>query len=69
LLSTAAEHDGSTGAVIREYVWLDDIPLAVIEASVTPTISYIHADHQTALTDATGPWSTRRPRSRSAAST
>ncbi len=52
-----AEHDPVTGAVIREYVWLDDIPVAVIEAGVTPTISYIHPDHLNrpiALTDATG---------------
>jgi len=26
-----AEHDGSTGAVLREYVWLDDTPVAVLK--------------------------------------
>lgn len=52
-----AEHDASTGAPIREYVWLGDTPIAVIEAGVTPTISYIHPDHLNrpiALTDSTG---------------
>jgi hypothetical protein len=26
-----AEHDGATGAVLREYVWLDDMPVAMID--------------------------------------
>jgi RHS repeat-associated protein len=33
----------SSGAVIREYVWLDDMPLAQIETS--GTIYFIHPDH------------------------
>lgn len=28
-----AEHDGSTGSVLREYVWLDDRPLAFVVAA------------------------------------
>jgi hypothetical protein len=38
-------------------VWLGDIPVAVIEAGTTPTISYIHPDHLNrpiAMTDDTG---------------
>ncbi|MBX3443840.1 MAG: RHS repeat protein [Planctomyces sp.] len=38
-----AESDGSTGNVIREYVWLDDMPLAQIESG--GSIYYIHPDH------------------------
>lgn len=38
-----AESNGTTGLVIREYVWLDDLPLAQIEAS--GDIYYIHPDH------------------------
>ncbi len=39
-----AEHDGSSGAVLREYVWLDDMPIAVIDStSGSPIIYYIHA--------------------------
>ena len=41
-----AEHNGNTGAVIREYVWLDDMPLAVIDSSSgTATTYYIHTGH------------------------
>lgn len=28
-----AEHDGATGAVVREYVWLDDMPVAMVDSS------------------------------------
>jgi len=35
------EYD-ATGAVVREYVWLGDVPLAVLTASDT---LYVHADH------------------------
>ena len=39
-----AESDGS-GALIREYVWLDDLPLAVIAATVSGApIYWIHTD-------------------------
>ena len=38
-----AEHDGATGALIREYFWLDDMPLALVSGSVSsPTYSYVH---------------------------
>jgi RHS repeat-associated protein len=38
-----AEHDGSTGAVLREYVWLDDAPVAMIDATGTsPATYFIH---------------------------
>ncbi|KPF60773.1 hypothetical protein D621_01370 [beta proteobacterium AAP51] len=37
---------GSNGAPIREYVWLQGTPLAVIDGATTaPTIFYIYADH------------------------
>ena len=28
-----AEHNGSTGAVVKEYVWIDDMPVAVVDSS------------------------------------
>jgi RHS repeat-associated protein len=38
-----AEHDGATGAVQREYVWLDDMPLAMIDSTgPSPVTYYIH---------------------------
>lgn len=52
-----AEYDGISGDLLREYVWLEDTPIAVIEAGVTPTIHYIHTDHigrPIALSDAGG---------------
>ncbi len=45
----------SSGAMIREYVWLDDMPLAQIESS--GAIYYIHPDHLNRpqkMTDSTG---------------
>ncbi|WP_162150832.1 RHS repeat-associated core domain-containing protein [Methylosinus trichosporium] len=41
-----AETDTS-GVTQREYIWLDDIPLAVVSdvASGSPVIYYVHADH------------------------
>ena len=51
-----AEHNGSTGAVIREYVWIDDLPLAVIDSSSgTAQTYYIHTgpvDEPLVMTDA-----------------
>ena len=51
-----AEHNGDTGAVIKEYVWLDDMPLAVIDkSSGTEKIYYIHTgqiDEPLVMTDA-----------------
>jgi RHS repeat-associated protein len=38
-----AEHDGSNGAVVREYVWLDDKPIAMIDVSTgTAQTYFIH---------------------------
>jgi len=38
-----AEHDGASGTMLREYIWLDDMPLALVTGSVaTPTYSYVH---------------------------
>lgn len=38
-----AEHNGATGAVLREYVWLDDMPVALIDSTgSSPAIYYIH---------------------------
>ena len=39
-----AEHNGATGAVVREYVWLDDTPIAMIDKSSGTAVTYfIHA--------------------------
>jgi RHS repeat-associated protein len=37
----------STGTTVREYVWLDDLPLAVVADvdTSTPKLWYVHADH------------------------
>ena len=52
-----AEHDGSTGSVVREYVWLDDTPIAMIDSSSgSPQVYYIHTgqiDEPLVMTDAT----------------
>ena len=38
-----AEHDGATGSLIREYIWLDDMPLALVAGSVSsPSYYYVH---------------------------
>ena len=37
-----AEHD-ATGALIRDYVWLDDSPVVQIDAG--EVFSYLHFDH------------------------
>jgi len=38
-----AEHDGATGAVVREYVWLESMLLAVIESSTgAATTFFVH---------------------------
>lgn len=51
------EADGS-GATIREYVWLDDAPIALVDhAGSSPMTYYIHADHlgrPQKMTDAPG---------------
>lgn len=41
-----AEHNGYTGAVLREYIWLDDKPLAVIDSTGSSKVTYfIHSGH------------------------
>jgi RHS repeat-associated protein len=37
----------TSGATLREYIWLDDIPLAVVDkvATGSPVIYYVHSDH------------------------
>jgi RHS repeat-associated protein len=38
-----AEQDGTTGALLREYVWLDGMPLALVTGTVaTPQFAYVH---------------------------
>ena len=39
-----AEHDAATGAVIREYIWIDDMPVAMVQypGSTSPATYYIH---------------------------
>jgi RHS repeat-associated protein len=41
-----AEANDATGAMIREYVWMDNLPVAMVDDSgSSPVIYYIHADH------------------------
>jgi RHS repeat-associated protein len=50
-----AEHNGTGGAALREYVWLSDTPLAVNEGV---NLSYVHPDHldrPVAMTASGGP--------------
>ena len=54
-----AEHDADTGTAVREYVWLDDTPLALIDrdAGGAPRTLFIHAGHldePLMMTDAAG---------------
>jgi RHS repeat-associated protein len=38
--------DTSSGTAIREYIWLDDMPVAQIDATgMSPVIYYVHTDH------------------------
>jgi hypothetical protein len=41
-----AESSGA-GAALREYIWLYDMPLAVVADidTITPKLWYVHADH------------------------
>jgi RHS repeat-associated protein len=39
-----AEYD-SAGTLLREYVWLDNRPIAAIEAGTTPVVYWVHTDH------------------------
>lgn len=53
-----AEADGATGAVQREYVWLDDLPVAVLdETGVSPVLYFVRTDQLGAaqkITDGAG---------------
>lgn len=41
-----AEANGLTGATLKEYIWLDDLPVAMVDnTGASPIIYYIHADH------------------------
>ena len=42
-----AEADGSTGATLREYIWLEDMPAMVVDNvnTATPTTLFVHTDH------------------------
>lgn len=36
----------AAGASLREYIWLDDMPVAIIDnVNTTPVLYYVHADH------------------------
>jgi len=35
-----AEHNGATGAVLREYIWLDDMPVAMIDSTSGTALTY-----------------------------
>lgn len=38
-----AEHNGATGALLREYIWLDDVPVAMIDSTgASPATYFIH---------------------------
>ena len=53
-----AEHDGATGALVREYVWLDTMPLALVSGpAATPAYTWITSGNlgePLLLTDASG---------------
>ena len=52
-----AEHNASTGAVLKEYIWVDDLPVAVVDSTgSSPAVYYIHTgqmDEPLELTDST----------------
>ena len=40
------EYDGYSGATLREYVWLQGMPVAVVDGpAVNPSVAYLHTDH------------------------
>ena len=53
-----AEHNGATGAPLREYIWLGMMPVAMVDhSSGTPTTYYIHTDqvmNPQKMTDSSG---------------
>ena len=41
-----AEHDGSTGALLREYIWLGGMLVAMVDGPVAaPVYTYVHTGH------------------------
>jgi uncharacterized protein RhaS with RHS repeats len=37
---------GASGVTQREYIWLDDLPVAVVDqVAASPVIYYVHTDH------------------------
>jgi RHS repeat-associated protein len=38
------EEANGSGTVQREYIWLDDMPVAMVDRTGTPTLYFIHAD-------------------------
>jgi len=41
-----AEADGATGATLREYIWLNDLPMGVVaDVNTTPNLLVVHTDH------------------------
>ena len=53
-----AEHDGASGAVIREYIWLGDTVIAMVDGMASaPAYSFVHTGHLAEpllVTDAAG---------------
>ena len=40
------EYDGYSGAPLREYLWLQGMPVAVVDGTAfNPTVTYLHTDH------------------------
>ena len=41
------EANGANGATVREYVWFDDMPLAIVANvdTASPQLLHVHADH------------------------
>ena len=35
-----AEHDGTTGAVLKEYIWIDDLPVSVVDSTSGTAVTY-----------------------------
>ena len=37
----------TAGQTLREYIWLNDLPVAVVEGvnTASPTVYYVHSDH------------------------
>jgi RHS repeat-associated protein len=41
-----AEADGATGQTLREYIWLDDLPVGLVtNADTSPILLMVHSDH------------------------